>query len=323
MELNPSLPAGLNNIILTALAKDPATRFQTADAFRNALRSLSSTAQAAASSSAAEAASPAIAAAASTGSLGPTVQPPPLPQFSPVDPAPPAETPYTPVAAAVSPQPVSTGGHRGLWIGLGAIAALAAMIAAVTILPHFLSTHANSASNAVSHTPPAQASLPDSMTQPPPLPPQTPVAESGVQVPGTGTPQPPVSLTKPVPGASTVRSPKPSGSIPLSKPPVIAPTAPNAQPTAPSATELGEVEDRLTQVSARAGAARDAIDQIRRQQEADGLGLRTDIASSLSRMNSYLQAANRSFAEHDAASTNKSLDRAEKELETLETFLGK
>ena len=40
IELNSSLPPGLNDIILTSLAKDPAKRFQTADAFRNALRSL-------------------------------------------------------------------------------------------------------------------------------------------------------------------------------------------------------------------------------------------------------------------------------------------
>ncbi len=37
LELNPELPAALNEIILMAIAKDPAKRFQTADAFANAL----------------------------------------------------------------------------------------------------------------------------------------------------------------------------------------------------------------------------------------------------------------------------------------------
>jgi eukaryotic-like serine/threonine-protein kinase len=37
LELNPGLPAALNEIILMAIAKDPAKRFQTADAFANAL----------------------------------------------------------------------------------------------------------------------------------------------------------------------------------------------------------------------------------------------------------------------------------------------
>ncbi|HEU5403900.1 MAG TPA: serine/threonine-protein kinase, partial [Terriglobales bacterium] len=38
IEINPSLSPQLNAIILTALAKDPADRFQNADAFRNALK---------------------------------------------------------------------------------------------------------------------------------------------------------------------------------------------------------------------------------------------------------------------------------------------
>ncbi len=37
LELNPGLPAALNEIILMAIAKEPAKRFQTADAFANAL----------------------------------------------------------------------------------------------------------------------------------------------------------------------------------------------------------------------------------------------------------------------------------------------
>ncbi len=37
LELNPGLPSALNEIILMAIAKEPAKRFQTADAFANAL----------------------------------------------------------------------------------------------------------------------------------------------------------------------------------------------------------------------------------------------------------------------------------------------
>ncbi len=43
-ELHPGLPAALNEIILMSIAKDPAQRFQTADAFRNALGSVPVTA---------------------------------------------------------------------------------------------------------------------------------------------------------------------------------------------------------------------------------------------------------------------------------------
>src|SRR5271166_1295830 len=40
IELRPGLPPALNEIILLAMDKDPAKRFQTADAFRNALKSV-------------------------------------------------------------------------------------------------------------------------------------------------------------------------------------------------------------------------------------------------------------------------------------------
>ena len=40
LELNPALPLALNEIILMAIAKDPAQRFQSADAFNNALSNL-------------------------------------------------------------------------------------------------------------------------------------------------------------------------------------------------------------------------------------------------------------------------------------------
>ena len=40
LELHPGLPAALNEIILMAIAKDPAQRFQTAEAFPNALSSV-------------------------------------------------------------------------------------------------------------------------------------------------------------------------------------------------------------------------------------------------------------------------------------------
>ncbi|MGC2635869.1 MAG: serine/threonine-protein kinase, partial [Acidobacteriaceae bacterium] len=39
-QINPNLPAGLNDIVMRAIAKAPADRFQTADDFRNAIRGL-------------------------------------------------------------------------------------------------------------------------------------------------------------------------------------------------------------------------------------------------------------------------------------------
>src|SRR6267378_2409448 len=86
IEVKADLPESLNQIILMAMSKEPARRFQSADAFRNALKS----------------------AAASLGTTGATV---PLP------------VPGSPAAGAPAVQmpPSRKGGHRGLYITLGAV----------------------------------------------------------------------------------------------------------------------------------------------------------------------------------------------------------
>jgi eukaryotic-like serine/threonine-protein kinase len=307
IELNKSLPAALNNIILTALAKNPAQRFQTAEAFRNALRSLSS------GNLAAAAVAPEI---AST----PTITPAGV-GF--------ADPPFEPVSIGSTPAPVQKS-YRGLWIGMGAAAALAAMIAAATILPHFLSTHATSGGS--TQTPiNSQASLPSSQTQPQPVVLPPPTVDPGVQAPPGQVNEPNTTSTGSQPKTPQDRKPAEKSrtvsgggsSQVVTPPPQPPPQAQPQQATGASAAELEEASDRLTQVSARASAAKESIDQIRRQQEADGLGMRSDIVASLSRMTSFLQAADRAVAEHDAAAANKNLDRVEKELTTLEGFLGK
>ncbi|MGA9814569.1 MAG: serine/threonine-protein kinase, partial [Terriglobales bacterium] len=84
VELHPGLPAALNEIILMAIAKDPAQRFQTADAFRNALSSVPVSAP-----------TPAMLEATTVESM----------TALPKVPAAPAATPAAPVAAFKSPTP--------------------------------------------------------------------------------------------------------------------------------------------------------------------------------------------------------------------------
>ena len=79
----------------------------------------------------------------------------------------------------------------------------------------------------------------------------------------------------------------------------------------------------MIQLDSKAEAARSSIEQLRSQQQAQGLGLRGDIAGSLNRMNAYISEANRSLNEGDLENANANMDRAEKELSTLETFLGR
>ena len=110
-EVNPGLPPALSDLILCAMAKDPANRFQNAQAVSNALRH--------------------VAAAQ-----------------DPVAKAP--EVPFTPVVMPGIPQsPVSpSSSHRGAWIALGAFAVLAVLAAAAVGLPRLLHTSAKVESTA-------------------------------------------------------------------------------------------------------------------------------------------------------------------------------
>src|SRR5216683_519718 len=142
-ELHPGLPAELNEIILMAIAKDPAQRFQSADAFRNALSSVPITASPVVSQSALDA---------------PTVT---SMQTPAVLPAAPAAKPPAPVSASVStlkdakstvpssaPVPIpplaQSGGHRGLYMTLGALIVLAGLVVAGIYVPRSNWTHAKS-----------------------------------------------------------------------------------------------------------------------------------------------------------------------------------
>lgn len=297
VQLNPALPQALNEIILKAMAKAPADRFQSADEMRNAIKTLLQPAPPGAM------APPATAAFAGSAS-----SPAPDPAWKPM-----------PASAVPPPQPK---GHRGLWIALGAAAALLALVALAALLPHVLSTHAGQ-----------KAEQPAAYTQSAPAPP--PATQSAAAVSAPVTDAPPQStaasstqMSKPqrapyTPAAHSRTQPAAQQSA---TPQSAAPQPPAAQasvPAGPSLKELQDAHDRLDNLGARADAARSGVDSIRRQQQAQGLDLRGDILASMSRLNNDMNSANQSLNRNDPASANQSMDRAERELGTLESFLGR
>ena len=111
VEVNQQLPKALSDLILSCLAKDPANRFQNAQAVSNALRH--------------------IAAAEETA---------PKPE----------EVAFTPVvipgAVVAAARPPSA--HRGAWIAVGALAVLVVVASAAVGLPHLFHTSAKTESDA-------------------------------------------------------------------------------------------------------------------------------------------------------------------------------
>jgi len=175
--LRPGIPQALNQIIVMALAKDPGQRFQSADAFRGALKSVP--AQGAATQPGAD--PRAFVPSANAGSATALFQETPASQSPTTVMDTPAyrQTPHvataaSPVAAAPAgdmpqaPLPqVSGSGHRGLYIALGAFIVVAVLFAAGLYLPSRIKTLAGAGKNA----PPSQqasssATSPSSTTAP-------------------------------------------------------------------------------------------------------------------------------------------------------------
>jgi hypothetical protein len=76
-------------------------------------------------------------------------------------------------------------------------------------------------------------------------------------------------------------------------------------------------------LQSRAAAVKDSLDRLRGQNAASGLGVRQDIVASASRMDSYLQAADRALQNNTLESARKDMSHAEDELNKLEAFFGR
>ncbi|MEN6605222.1 MAG: serine/threonine-protein kinase, partial [Bryobacteraceae bacterium] len=124
IEIDASVPPALSEIVLMSIEKDPAKRFQTADAFRAALLNVGQHPAAPPAPRIAAAQPPPVA-----------VVPPPAPPTMPPPPAPAARQ----------------GSHRGLYVALGAVLAIVVLVVAAMQLPKFRQT---SAESSAAQTPP-------------------------------------------------------------------------------------------------------------------------------------------------------------------------
>jgi serine/threonine protein kinase len=342
------LPASLNEIIMMAMAKDPAQRFQTADAFRAALKSVPveplprsattltptphtpSPDETLVETAARRAHSPTPA----TKPPKPATIPPPTPVAATVlatQPGPPVAPP-----AAIPPRPSSS---RGLWVAIGALVGVGAIIAAGVYIPRKVLTHAdpNKSAFPANSNPSGTAS-----TTTPPTPdndlPNASISTSGG---GVSIQSDKGSITVDQQGKVSLQSPKgsistsASGEVNISKIParrtsqdvgstVATPTPPSAPPVPAglSPEEITKVEDEADKLNIRGATVSQSIDTLRQQQQASGYGLRGDIASSQERMKTYLAKGNSALQAKDLAGAKKYFDLAESEISKLEKFLG-
>jgi serine/threonine protein kinase len=270
IQLDGSLPPALSEIVLMALAKDPAQRFQSADAFRQALASLMPAVQAA--------------------------------------------------AAAPPPPPTRKKDRRLLYMVAGSVATIAVIAAALIELPKFRQAGASTAtqppppvvSQAPPATPPQPQDQPAAVAQQTQAPPQQPsrIASSRQQpVPK----QPQTQAQAPFPDQQPQAQPPPVQPPPVQQPPSVP----------KNAAELSDLRDRLMQVSARSTSIEASLTRLQQEQAKQGLGLRGDMVAARERLNYQLNEADSNLKQGDAAGAKKRLDGAERDLETIEKFLGR
>jgi serine/threonine protein kinase len=358
--LRPGIPQALNQIIVMALAKDPGQRFQSADAFRGALKSVP--AQGAATQAGAD--PRAFVPSASAGSATalfhetPASQSPTTVMDTPAFPQTPRVA--SPAAAAADalpqapPPPVRANSHRGLYIALGAFIVVAVLFAAGLYLPSRIKTLAGAgksappqqaASSATSPSPTTPPASADAMTPSTPTPastdPNAPTsteaatAAASAQAVQSGQSSPDSSnasattSTDVVPASSVASNSGSASAQPAKKPSpakskrdALASQA-DAQAKADEAAAVEDNEHRYDDIDSRSAAVSQSLDNIQHQQAAAGYGLRGDIVAAQQHMKTDIAKAQAAMQKHDTQAAKKYLDMAEAELTTIEKFLGK
>ncbi len=173
-------------------------------------------------------------------------------------------------------------------------------------------------------------------SQPPAVQPvaETPVTQAPVQTAAPVETQPAARVPSSRPRSAqsapaTERTSRPPAQPEAPPAPVQQQAAPPAQPPQNAAAEaakraeLQRIREELVQVSARASAARTSVTNMQRSQAASGLGMRGDIVEASSLMQNYLQGANAALNAGDAEAAKNLSEKAERQLDRLEKFLGR
>ena len=343
----PGLPESLNQIILMALAKDPAKRFQTADAFRGALGTVDLQAlkpapagttmpaawmppyagsgtettmavntpapelvRSAASRASAITGSGTAAAAASAGSGTPAAQVV-------------AQSGVAPSGAAL-PSVAASSSKRGLYMGLGALVVVGVLFAAGFYLPQRLKIHAGEG-KATFPSQPSSGAAKDSQLPTPPA--SSSAGDSAPVMPSAPAVQPPETATDTAGKMKHTgrKSDAAAGSQGMSADAAQAQVAAEkaqAEAAAAAAAELEEAEHLEEQLTSRASSVSQSLDNLKRQQSGQGYGLRGDMVSAEQRMQTYMSKAQVALQRQDGANAKKYFELADREITVLEKFLG-
>ena len=290
IEIVSTLPKDLNDVIMMAVAKDPAQRFQSADAFRNALS------QGASSAAPQPIVGQGAATAAFTGG-----EPTPVSAQPAFDPG------FTPPA-----QPASRA-NRSLLLIVGVIL-VAALVAGDAVYkshqqrqpaqaaaaPGQATTSQSNASAAADNLPPQSQTAPPQVSQPEETKP--------------ASPQQPAVMARKAKAQGDTLDPAPGAS------------AADIQAQQQAALEqrrlLDAMETEVDQLDGRAASVESGLNALEQQMHNDGLGLRGDMVAARSNMRTDIAKAKQAIDSNDTERARHYLDLAHHEVEKLEAFLG-
>lgn len=319
VEIKPELPIDVSEIILKAMEKEPAKRFQSADAFLAAVQTVAGSVgtagtgmqsvSAASSRSGTQALGSKEATVLLTDSRGSRIS---------------TESAEAAEAAAALVQQSSATKYRGLYIGLGALIVVLVLVAAGISAPNWLKTKAKDGASFPSKEPSSKPAA-NAPTLEPVEPASVPTS--------TGTAVPPASATP----SSTAA--EPAQPAPAVEPPAKIPAAvknqaatpgdaqqpskaANTQPPQPDPAQLEEADHELDLLSSREIAIGSGLDHLQKQMSAQGLNLRGDILAAQARMRMNLGKAQAALQAHDAEKARKYLDMVAPDAEKIEKFLG-
>ncbi|HZT37446.1 MAG TPA: serine/threonine-protein kinase [Bryobacteraceae bacterium] len=298
VEIDPKLPEALSEIILLAIRKDPAQRFQSAAAFRAALASLT---------------------------------PHPAPEAA-------TKTVAAPMQPAASQHNKSRRGLYmafGSVITLSIIAAAITFGPKYFGSKHAASAPPPQVAPApVAPAPPQPSPSPATAVEPPSQPaPAQPPAEERAAPPAKPRPAPtqqpaqatPRQLQMQPQRAQTVMNAAPPEAAPAPRPAPAAPAEPHVesppQRPAADAAALSELREEYNQLALRAGVARSGLQSL--QNQMGGLGLRADMRESAVRMDYLMQEARTALASGNAEGARRNLELATRVVERIEKFLGR
>jgi TIR domain len=121
------------------------------------------------------------------------------------------------------------------------------------------------------------------------------------------SPRPPADASVPTPARPVAEAPPPT---PRPQPPPIEP-------------DLQARRERLTLLSRRADSAKASLRELEQQQRAAGLGMNPDLLAAENRMELSLHDAEAAYKEGDRERMEKSLDSAERAIESIEKTVKK